>query len=147
MAPAAPKMEEVMWESAADEAEAPAISAVEADAHQDRAAADALEEAPADILAPETEGEMQAEPQAEAPPAAEMEGGEEVLGIAAESVEEEKAAPGEEIDMADNLAKEVGEQRYGIEQMVIWVPATPGRSCESLGPDSPPRWCRPAHHG
>ena len=140
MAPAAPKMEEVMWESAADEAEAPAISAVEADAHQDRAAADALEEAPADVLAPETEGEMQAEPQAEAPPAAEMEGSEEVLGIAAESVEEEKAAPGEEIDTADNLAKEVGEpQATGFTLPTETAPPPPTSTiAPSLTPEIQP---------
>jgi hypothetical protein len=109
MAPAAPKMEEVMLESSAEEAAEPAISAVEAEAHQDRAEADALEEAPVQGWALEAEGELQVEPQAEAPPPAEMEGGEEALGIVTDSVEEEKAVPGEETDEAANMAKEVGE--------------------------------------
>ena len=109
MAPAALKMEEVMLESAADEAAEPAMKAVEAETQADRAAADASEEAPAQEYAPETEGEMQLEALPEAPPAEEMEGGEEALGFVTESLDEEKAVTGEETDTAANMAKEVGE--------------------------------------
>ena len=108
MAPAAPRMEEAMMESAADEVAEPAMKAVEADTHQDRAVADAPAQAPTEEWAQETDGEIQLEPQAEAPPVAEMEGGEEALGIAAESPAEEKTTPGEEADAAANASKEAG---------------------------------------
>ena len=115
MAPAAPKMEEVMLESVADEAAEPAISPVEEEPHADRAAADALEEAPAqEWAAPDMEGDLLLESQIEALAPAEMEGGEEALGMAAESPEEEKAVTGEEAETAANMAKEAeGPQATG----------------------------------
>ena len=147
MAPAAPKMEEVMLESVADEAAEPAISVAEED-QADRDAVEALEEAPAQEWALETEGEVLVEPLAEAPAPAEMEGGEDALGMVAESPEEEKAVTGEETDAAANMAKEVREPQATDYALPTGTPAPqPTSEMEPTGtPDIQPtiEYFRPA---
>ena len=103
MAPAAPKMEEVMLESAADRAAEP-LAETEGELQQELAVGDALDEMPAEEAPPEVESAISEEEGAPLPAA---EGAEEVLGFAAESPDEEKAAVGEEADEVENLAKEV----------------------------------------
>jgi hypothetical protein len=92
MAPAAPRMEEAMLESAVDEAAEPLVSEMEVDVMEDRAAADAVEEVIVEGEALEPEAEEQ----------------ELTFGMAAEKNGEGVSLPVEEQDAETNLMMQTG---------------------------------------
>lgn len=98
MSPAAPRMEEVMLESAAKEVYEPAQIEVEGEVNQDRMAAEPVDGAHAE--------DIQAEQEAPAV-LAEAEVTEETLGFELDAAGEEKRSPDNESDTGANMADEI----------------------------------------